>query len=120
MTNITIDLDKHRRMTEVTSVADAVVGPQIHLLVFDAAPESLDEHVIAPGALAVHADRNAVVGERAGEGRSGELRTLIGIEHLWFAVTSKSVLQCLDAECRIHSDRSRGHKGSYDLVSTDF
>jgi len=54
-------------------LADAVVGVQIDLLVFDATPEPLDEHVVAPGAFAVHADRNAVVGEHAGEGRTGEL-----------------------------------------------
>ena len=29
-------------------LADAVVGSQIHLLVFDAAPQLLDEHVVAP------------------------------------------------------------------------
>ena len=51
-------------------LADAVIGPQVHLLVFDAAPEPLDEHVVAPCALAVHADRDAVVGEHAGEGRA--------------------------------------------------
>ena len=32
-------------------VTDAVIGPQIHLLVFDAAPQPLDEHVVAPCAL---------------------------------------------------------------------
>ena len=47
---------------------DAVVGAQIHLLVFDAAPEPLDKHVVAPGAFAVHADGYAIAGERAGEG----------------------------------------------------
>ena len=31
----------------------------------DAAPQPLDKHVVAPGAFAVHADRNAIVGERA-------------------------------------------------------
>ena len=34
-------------------LADAVVGAQIHLLVFDAAPQPLDEHVVAPGPFAV-------------------------------------------------------------------
>jgi hypothetical protein len=47
-------------------LADAVVGSEVHLLVFDAAPQPLDEYVVPPGALAVHADRNAVVGEHAG------------------------------------------------------
>jgi hypothetical protein len=38
-------------------LADAVVGPQIYLLVFDAAPQPLDEHVVPPCVFAVHADR---------------------------------------------------------------
>ena len=46
-------------------LADAVVGPQIHLLVFDAAPQPLDEDVVPPSPFAVHADRNAVVGKHA-------------------------------------------------------
>src|SRR5215212_10578467 len=41
-------------------LADAIVGPQIDLFVFDRAPEPLDEHVVAPCPLAVHADRNGV------------------------------------------------------------
>src|SRR6185436_19631609 len=51
-------------------LADAVISPQIHFLVFDAAPQPLDEHVVPPSPLSVHADRNAIVGERAGEGRA--------------------------------------------------
>ena len=42
-----------------TGLGHAFVGVQIHLLVFDAAPQPLDEYV-APGALAVYADGNAV------------------------------------------------------------
>ena len=68
--------------------ADAFVSPQIHLLIFDAAPQSLDENIVAPSPFSVHADRNVDVGEHAGEGRAGELRTLICIEDLRFAVTS--------------------------------
>src|SRR5206468_1482165 len=85
--------------------ADAVVGPQIDLLVFDAAPQAFDEYVVAPGALAVHADCDAVVGEHAGEGRAGELAALIGVEDVRLAVTSQRILQRLDAEYRLHRDR---------------
>jgi hypothetical protein len=35
-------------------VADAFVGPQMHLLVFNAGPKPLDEHVVPPSAPAVH------------------------------------------------------------------
>ena len=51
-------------------LADAAVGLEMNLLVFDAAPQPLDEDIVPPSAFAVHADRNAVVGERAGEDRA--------------------------------------------------
>ncbi len=73
-------------------VADAVVGSQVDLLVLDAAPQALDEHVVAPCALAVHADRNAVAGEGAGECRTGELRTLVRVEYVRLAVTGQNIL----------------------------
>ena len=86
-------------------VADAVVGSQIHLLIFDAAPQPLDEHVVSPGAFAVHADCNAVAGEHAGEGRARELRALVGIEDVRLAVTSQRILQRFHAERCLHRDR---------------
>ena len=67
-------------------LADTVVGLQIHLLIFDAAPQPLDEDVVSRASLSVHADRNVVVGEHAGERRARELRTLIGIEDVRLAV----------------------------------
>src|SRR6516165_3169116 len=86
-------------------LADCFVGSQIDLLVFDAAPQPFDEDVVAPGALAVHADGDAVLDQHTGEGRTRELRTLVGVEDLRLAVASKSVLQRLDAECRLHCYR---------------
>src|SRR5450631_4232385 len=74
----------------MSRLANAFVGPQVHLLVFDAAPQPLDEDVVAPCALAVHADRNAVAGEQAGESRAGKLRALVGVEYLRLAVTAKA------------------------------
>src|SRR5215470_15799816 len=82
-------------------VADAVVGSQIDLLVFDAAPQPLDKDVVAPSSFAVHDDCNVIVSERAGEGRASELRSLVGVEDIWFAVTSQCILQRFDAECRL-------------------
>ncbi len=58
-------------------VADAFIGPQVYLLVFDGAPQPLDEHIVPPGAFAIHADGDAVLSEDAGEGRAGELRTAV-------------------------------------------
>ena len=63
----------------MSSLADGFIGSQIHLLVFDASPQPLDEHIIPPGPFAVHADGDAVAGEHGGEGRTGELRALVGV-----------------------------------------
>src|SRR5260370_9542050 len=72
--------------------ADAFVGPQIDLLVFDASPQPLDEHIIPPGPFAVHADGDAVAGEHGGEGPTGELRALGGVEDLRPAVPPQRLL----------------------------
>ena len=51
---------------------------QIHLLIFDAAPQPVDEDVVPPGALAIHADRNAVAGEHIRRlSYQGSLRRLL-------------------------------------------
>ena len=44
----------------------------MHLFVFNAAPELLDEHVVAPSAFAVHADGYSIAGECAGEGLASD------------------------------------------------
>src|SRR3954447_3700669 len=86
-------------------LTNGFVGSQIDFLVFDAFPQPLDEHVVSPGSFAIHADGDAVVGEDAGEGRTGELRALVGVEDVGPAVTRESILQRLDAECGLYRDR---------------
>src|ERR1700732_2161598 len=86
-------------------LADAVVGPEIDLLVFDRAPESLDEDVVAPCPLAVHADGDGVVEQQAGEGGTGELTALVGIENLRPAMPGEGLLDRLEAERDLHRDR---------------
>src|SRR5208337_5110123 len=88
-----------------TCVWHAVVGVQVDLLVFHAAPQPFDEHVVPPGAFAVHADGDAVPGEHTGEGLARELAALIGIEDHGLAVFCQSILQRLDTEHRLHRDR---------------
>src|SRR5262249_48662853 len=95
----------NRITTDSSDSTTSWIGSKIYLLVFDAAPEPLEEDVVPPGALAVHADGDAVVGEHAGEGRTGELRALIRVEDLRLAVLRQRLLQCLDAERRFHRDR---------------
>jgi hypothetical protein len=46
------------------------------LFVFDRTPEPLDEDVVPPRSLAVHAERDALVAQQAGEADAGELRSL--------------------------------------------
>src|SRR6202043_2635691 len=82
-----------------------VVGSEIHLLVFDATPQPLDEDVVPPGALAVHADGDSVFDQHASECRASELAALIGVADLRIAVASESVLKRLNAERRLHRDR---------------
>src|ERR1700687_4446399 len=79
-------------------LTDGFVGSQIDLLVFDAAPQPFNEDVVPPGPFAVHADGDAVAGEYAGKGRTGELRALVGVEDFRPAVTRESIFQRLDAE----------------------
>jgi len=63
-------------------VLNRLVGVQIDFLVLHATPQTFDEHVVAPRAFAVHADRDAAILEHRGEGLTGELRTLVGVEDL--------------------------------------
>jgi hypothetical protein len=49
---------------------------------WDRAPEPLNEDVVHPSALAVHAAGSSRVAEQASDGVSGQLPALIGVEHL--------------------------------------
>jgi hypothetical protein len=81
-------------------LSDAGIGVEIDLLVFEAAPQSLDEDVVHEAALAIHADRDPVTLQDAGEIVAGELAALIGVEDLGPAVPEKRVLESLDTEIR--------------------
>src|SRR3977135_1474216 len=95
---------------EVTSdraarLADGIVGSQIDLLVLDRPPQPLAEDVVAPGALAVHADRNGVVEQYASEVGRRELTPLIGVEDLRPAMLGQCFFERVDAEVGFHRDR---------------
>jgi len=51
---------------------------QIHLFVLHALPEALDEEIVAPGVLAVHAELDAVLPHYPDKGGAGELAALAG------------------------------------------
>ena len=76
-------------------LADAVVGPEIDLFVFDGAPQSLDEDDVAPRPLAVHADRDGVVEQQASEVGAGELAAPRFREGRLWSVLKISGLPCL-------------------------
>ena len=61
-------------------LADAVVGSEIDLLVFDRAPEPLDENVVPPCSLAVHADGDGLPQKEAGDVGAGDLAAIKGQE----------------------------------------
>src|ERR1700675_4258108 len=78
--------------------ADAVVGMQINLLVFDRFPNALDENIVAPGALAVHADRDLAGDQNARKGFPRELAALISIENPPGPLFLQSLFQRFDTE----------------------
>jgi hypothetical protein len=82
-------VEVQRSADRSAGLADTVEGAKTKLFVFDAALQPFDEDVVAPG-LAIHADSNVVAGERDGEDRTIELRTLIGVEDVRLAVTSQT------------------------------
>src|ERR1022692_119413 len=98
-----VELDIARDLA--SGFAHRLVGVQVDLLVFERAPEALDEHVVAPAALAVHADLDALFFEPPGEVFAVELTALIGVEHLGPAVLAQSLVQCFDAERSVHGNR---------------
>ena len=100
---------------------DGVVGLEVDLLVLHRSPEPLDEHVVAPGALAVHADGDPVLLKDAGERLAGELTALVAVENLRLAMFADGLLESLDAEAGLHRDRypMRKHAPSEPVDDSD-
>jgi hypothetical protein len=86
-------------------VADRVVGFQIDLFLFDAAPHPFNEHVVTPGAFSIHGQKNAPAEHRVGEFGCGELAALIRVADLRQAVFRKRFLQRLDSMAALQRDR---------------
>src|SRR5271155_6021890 len=80
------------------SLGNTGIGVEVDLLVFKAAPQPLDEDVVHAAPLAIHADRDPIAFQGAGEVVAGELATLIGIEDLGLTVAGKRLLERLDTE----------------------
>ena len=74
---------------------------QVHLLVLEASPEALDEHVVDPAALPIHADGDAAALEHAGERQAGEGAALVRIEDLRPTVKLEGLVEGLHAEAAV-------------------
>ena len=53
-------------------VADTLIGLQVNFLVLHAAPQPLDEHIVSPAALAIHADLDTCDLQNISKGDTGE------------------------------------------------
>ena len=87
------------------SVVDRLVGSQINLFVLDAAPHALDEHVVAPGAFAVHRQPNASAQHRLGEGSRRELAALIGVHDAGVPIAGERFFQRFNGMHGLQRDR---------------
>jgi hypothetical protein len=56
----------------LSEISNAVVGVQVDMLVLHRAPEPFNEDVVHPSAFAIHADRNVVCLQDAGELLAGD------------------------------------------------
>ncbi len=63
---------------------------QIHPLVLDRPPQSLDEDVAMAPSASIHADLDAVGLEHVGELLAGKLAALVGVENLQAALAQLS------------------------------
>src|ERR1700748_2256514 len=74
------------------------ISMEVDLLVLETAPQPLDKDVVHAPALAVHADRDAMPLQDAGEVVTGELAALVGIENLWATMARERFLERLNAK----------------------
>ena len=81
-------------IVKIDPIADDLFGlepirqlVQIDRLVFERAPQPLDEDVVHAAAPAIHGDRNLRRLEQTGEVKAGELAALVGVEDLRFSIS---------------------------------
>ena len=82
-------------------LAAGLKGMQVDALVFERAPQPLNEDVVHPAALAVHRDPDTSIFQHIGEGDAGELAALVGVEDLRRPVTRKCLFQGRHTKVRI-------------------
>ncbi|KXN97837.1 hypothetical protein LS48_14620, partial [Aequorivita aquimaris] len=80
-------------------------GMEVDALVFQGAPEALDEDVVHPTPPTIHADADLGVAQHAGEGEAGELAALVSVEDFRLAEPGKRLLQRRNTEPGVHGVR---------------
>jgi Protein of unknown function (DUF2699). len=78
------------------------IGVQVHVLVFERAPEAFNEHIVQPAATAVHGDADSIIPQDAREGKAGKLAALIGVEDIRRAMFRQGLFQGGKAKIRLH------------------
>ena len=71
---------------------------QVDVLVLDRTPQSLDKNIVCRTATTIHADLDTMILQALGEGQTGKLRTLIGIEYPGHSVPLESLFQAAYAQ----------------------
>src|SRR5450759_1474642 len=84
---------------------NGVVAMQVNFLILDALPQPFDEDVIAPAALAIHADLDAMLFEEADESGTGELAALVRIHNLRRTVFQDRFFQRIDTGIGCQAER---------------
>ena len=79
----------------------AAIAFQVDVLVLETAPKPFDEDIVEAAPAPVHADRDALRFQHAGEGVAGVLATLIGVEYVGCAESFQRFLQAVDTETAI-------------------
>lgn len=81
-----------------------VVAMEIDLFVLERPPESLDEDILAPAALVVHAHLDGVLAHQPRNGHARELRALISVGDGRPAVARQRLLHHPDAQAAVERD----------------
>ena len=93
---------REKRAESLAGFAQIGVGVQINLLVFDGAPQPLNEDIVEAAAFAIHADFYAVLFEHVGKGQRRELCALVAVENLGLAVTRYGFFDGSNTEIHFH------------------
>lgn len=79
----------------------AIKRVQVKVLILDSPPESFDKDVVLAAPPTIHADGDLVVLEGLDKAVAGKLRSLVGVENRWSAITAQGLLEGLDTKVRL-------------------